>query len=293
MSSDLKQKARASELMSQLKGDSYKENETNLQHLAKRGEQLSREMYENSVETQHMMSGREPWDLESEDTLSDTGSHDTAYLTPEATAVIEKEYVLISGHYALITYRKQLDQVDPYLLLKLREKREREIARWEARNKEKREGKKNKRDRDAKPQISETLAQLTGMKPTPRRSVSSASSKVSKASDGLTDLQERLARARLEDAELRSQVSQKRQSSLSLKSDPMASVSSLPSLSSPPSLSDLSSMTFTTSSSVRSFRARAQQTGFYPINSANSSKRRVAQVDEDVDIWLKVADEES
>lgn len=293
MCGDQKQKGRASELMAQLKGDGYKENETNLRSLVERGEKLGRAMYENSIETQHIMSGRELWDLES-DTSSDTGSDDATQLTLDGTEVIQKEYVLISGHYALITYRKKLDQIDPYLLLKLCKKREKEIAKWEARNKDKgKESTKSKRYRYPKPCMPESL---TGVKPTPHRSISSGSNQAGKLGDGFTDLQERLAKTRLEDAELRSEVSRRRrQSSVSSsKSNAAASASPSPFPSAPPSLSDLSSMTFSTTSSARSFRARAERAGLvFPGNSANSSKKRsIVDTDEDVDIWLKIADEE-
>lgn len=89
-------------------------------------------------------SGKAPWDPNS-DSESDDGRRDTSHFTEDGKHVIQKQYKLINGHYALIAYRLELNEVDPYLLLKLREKRERELARLEVKKK-KREGKRRARN---------------------------------------------------------------------------------------------------------------------------------------------------
>ncbi|KAI1133576.1 hypothetical protein F5Y10DRAFT_283892 [Nemania abortiva] len=68
---------------------------------------------------------------------SDDG-HDKSYLTADGKHVIEKEYKLIDGHWALIPYRKELHEVDPHLLAALQEERERELARQWRRKEKKR-----------------------------------------------------------------------------------------------------------------------------------------------------------
>ncbi|KAI0489913.1 hypothetical protein F4859DRAFT_523727 [Xylaria cf. heliscus] len=162
-----KRKARAAELLSQFR---YKENEAEIQSLTERANKLNLSMRRGIAEAQHMMygasrdvpssplsprpenqdytwggrpssrSGKAPWDPAS-DSESDDGRRDTTDLTADGKHVVEKQYKLINGHWALIAYRRELHEVDPYLLLKLREKREKELAKAR-----KRAGKRRARD---------------------------------------------------------------------------------------------------------------------------------------------------
>ncbi|KAI1183129.1 hypothetical protein F5B17DRAFT_153183 [Nemania serpens] len=79
--------------------------------------------------------GRAPWEDSESD--SDSGRRDTTRLSEDMKHVIEKKYKLIAGHLSLISYRRELDEVDPDLLAKLRAKREKELAK-ERRKEEKR-----------------------------------------------------------------------------------------------------------------------------------------------------------
>ncbi|KAI0447112.1 hypothetical protein F4803DRAFT_546646 [Xylaria telfairii] len=159
---------RTAELISQL---GHGQNESEVQSLTQRANELNLSMQRGIAEARHMMfgpapdssspllspgiehqnrswsarrSGKAPWDPNS-DSESDDGRRDTSRLTEDGKHVIQKQYKLINGHYALIAYRLELNEVDPCLLLKLREKRERELARLEAKKK-KREGKRRARN---------------------------------------------------------------------------------------------------------------------------------------------------
>ncbi|KAH8165267.1 hypothetical protein CIB48_g2968 [Xylaria polymorpha] len=156
--------------MSQL---GHGQNEAEVQSLTQRANELNLSMQRGIAEVRHMMfgpapscssplspgiehqtrswsarlssrSGKAPWDPNS-DSESDDGRRDTSHFTEDGKHVIQKQYKLINGHYALIAYRLELNEVDPYLLLKLREKRERELARLEVKKK-KREGKRRARN---------------------------------------------------------------------------------------------------------------------------------------------------
>ncbi|KAI0399368.1 hypothetical protein F4802DRAFT_603034 [Xylaria palmicola] len=72
------------------------------------------------------------------DADSDSESDDGNYLTEDGKHVIQKEYQLISGSWAQISYRREPHQVDPDLLLKLRMRRAREARARELRKAEKR-----------------------------------------------------------------------------------------------------------------------------------------------------------
>ncbi|KAI8956281.1 hypothetical protein F4801DRAFT_595502 [Xylaria longipes] len=183
-----KRKARTAELMSQLR---HGENEDEVQSLTERANQLNLNMQRNIAETRRMMygaanasstpsspntgnqsftagrswgvrpasrsgirSGKAPWDSGS-DSESDKGRRDTSYLTGDGKHVVQKEYKLINGHFALIAYRKELSEVDPHLLRKLREKREKELAKLEARQR-KREGKRRARNGECNNDIGKT-----------------------------------------------------------------------------------------------------------------------------------------
>ncbi|KAK5634462.1 hypothetical protein RRF57_010175 [Xylaria bambusicola] len=280
---DQKRTARTVELMSQLK---VEEGVTNVKNLVEHGNKISKSMHENLLVTQNMISCKAPGDPNS-DSDSDSGSRDTAHLTPDGTEVIQKEYVLINGHYALITYRKKLKDVDPYLLLKLRQKREKELAKWEEKQK-KGKGKGSEGKQGVKPCISEPLAQLTGMKANSsvRRAVG-GQKRGGELGDGLDylqgKLQEERAKARAspplktvaENASSRGEVGQRRQASKAKSSSYSSSSSS--------------------SSSGKSFKARAAQIGFHPTESTESierqSKGHFVEIDDDPDIWLMIADE--
>ncbi|KAI0509269.1 hypothetical protein F5B22DRAFT_358293 [Xylaria bambusicola] len=252
---DQKLMKRTAELMSQLR---LEEGATNVKNLVDRGNTVSKSMHENLVQTQNMISCKAPWDPNS-DSDSDAGNRDTAHLTPDGTEVIQKEYVLINGHYALITYRKQLKDVDPYLLLKLRQKREKEVAKWEAKQK-KGKGRGFEGEQDSKQCISEPLAQLTGIKANTSARRTAAGESRGNLDEGLSHLQEKLREGRVK----------------ARASSPF----SLPSSS---------------SSSERSFKARAARVGFHPTKSGESIKRqgkdRVVELDDDPDIWLMIADQ--
>ncbi|GAW24755.1 hypothetical protein ANO14919_143470 [Xylariales sp. No.14919] len=149
--SDEKQKARTAELMAQLKGAEYEERDAEVRRLAERGHQLNRSIQRKLAEAQQIiygaapgspisrdseprnrMSGREhrkgPRSPSPGDSESDDGRIDETYLTDDGGAVIEEKYQLINGHWALITSRKKLSEVDPYLLLELQAKHERKLA---------------------------------------------------------------------------------------------------------------------------------------------------------------------
>ncbi|KAI1755564.1 hypothetical protein F4782DRAFT_551767 [Xylaria castorea] len=163
-----KRKARTAELMSQLR---HGENQAEIENLTERGNQLNVSMRHGIAEARHMMfgasdssesplspvvehktctagrswgarpssrSGKAPWDPDS-DSESDDGRRDTSYLTGDGKQVVQKQYKLISGHWALIAYRKELHEVDPYLLAKLRDKRKRELAKVEAKERKREE----------------------------------------------------------------------------------------------------------------------------------------------------------
>ncbi|KAI0457543.1 hypothetical protein F5B21DRAFT_83357 [Xylaria acuta] len=170
-----KRKLRTAELMSQLR---HGENEAEVQSLTERANELNLSMRKGIAEARHMMfgaasgsstpplspsaenrnyiagrswgarpssrSGKAPWDPDS-GSESDEGRRDTSRLTDDGKHVVQKEYKLINGHWALIAYRKEVREVDPHLLLKLREKREKELAKLEAK-KRKRERKRWARD---------------------------------------------------------------------------------------------------------------------------------------------------
>ncbi|KAI1430639.1 hypothetical protein GGR50DRAFT_181288 [Xylaria sp. CBS 124048] len=55
------------------------------------------------------------------------------YLTDDGTHVIQKKYVTINGHEAMITCRRELREIDAALLSKLREVRDKKLAKERAR----------------------------------------------------------------------------------------------------------------------------------------------------------------
>ncbi|KAI1430380.1 hypothetical protein F5Y12DRAFT_20494 [Xylaria sp. FL1777] len=333
-SRDPKRKARAAELMSQLKGSGYEERATKIQSLAERGNELSRSMHLNLAGTQKLMYGsapapsspplsplspiaysrggrgsrsrRAPWEPDS-DSESDDGRRDTAHLTLDGKEVVQKEYKLINGHWALITYRKQLHEVDPYLLLKLREKRERELEKWEAkeeRKKKKGKGREVEIEQNARPRISTPLAQLTGMrapgsatKQTITMSSSQRREKRAEKMKLLRDFKERFHEERLEtetpapspslpvvDAESQEEISRWRQLSKDVPETGKTHVRKGKS-------SKSSSSSSSSSSSPSSFKARAAQNGFHPTAQRNSS--HLIDNQEDLDIWQRIADEDN
>ncbi len=311
-----KTELRTAELMSQLKGEGYEERASKVQNLAERGRELNRSMQQNLAGARKTTSRKAPWDQDSD---SDDGRSDTAYLTPDGREVVQKEYKLINGHWGLITYRKQLHEVDPYLLLKLREKREKEVAKLEA--KDKRKGKKV--ERDGIPRISTPLAQLTGMKaprPTTQRTDAAGSSGQQRekraGNSGVSrELKERVRKEQRgetsapptsHDAEFEREASRWRHVSKG-KSPVSPSPSS-------------SSSSSSSSASPYSFKARAKQSGFcqpqehdsghdadsditdprVPVRrtkkKTTSTRSGESQCENDgeeyLDIWQKIADED-
>ncbi|KAI1738799.1 hypothetical protein F4680DRAFT_449599 [Xylaria scruposa] len=154
-----KQKARTAELLSQLRVGA---NDTEVESLTERANELNLRMQRGLAEARHMMYGtasdsssspsslstkssnrsrKAPWDPDS----GSESDEDASYLTEDGKHVVQKQYKLINGHWAMITYRKELHEVDPYLLAKLRDKRKRELAKLEAKQ-SKRGGKRPTRN---------------------------------------------------------------------------------------------------------------------------------------------------
>ncbi|KAI0870793.1 hypothetical protein GGS24DRAFT_474022 [Hypoxylon argillaceum] len=126
-----KRDARRAELMSRfMSPESTKE----VQKLTERSHELIKRRFVEDT-------NERPTYLDSESD-SDDGRRDTTYLTPDGNHVIEKQYQLINGDSTLITYRRELSEVDPALLILLRQKRERELAK-EKRKEEKRKARQS------------------------------------------------------------------------------------------------------------------------------------------------------
>jgi hypothetical protein len=92
--------------------------------------------------------GRAPWDPDS-DSDSDDGRRDTTRLTEDGQHVISKQYKLIDGHWALTTTRLELHEVDPFLLIKLRDKRDKALAKYEEKKRRKEEKKKRMKNQES------------------------------------------------------------------------------------------------------------------------------------------------
>jgi hypothetical protein len=151
--------------MAQLMGPQHEENAAEVQSMTARAAELQVSMHDNvrsareflygssntpSEETEKEKKKKRPvvagqaWGAVGPDSDSDSddGRRDTTYLTEDGQHVIQKQYKLVSGHYALIPYRWELHEVDPILLMKLREKRDKALAKRAAK-----ERKKDKRRR--------------------------------------------------------------------------------------------------------------------------------------------------
>ncbi|KAJ8131332.1 hypothetical protein O1611_g2296 [Lasiodiplodia mahajangana] len=144
-----KHKTRREELLAQL---GHQDNTREVQHMLDQSRNLDLNMRRGISEAQQILYGprdaggytdkhswcgspgvtgrtaKAPWELDSDED-SDDGQRDTSYLTLDGKHVIQKQYKLINGHWALISYRKELHEVDHFLLLQLQEKRERELAK--------------------------------------------------------------------------------------------------------------------------------------------------------------------
>ncbi|KAI1308164.1 hypothetical protein F5Y03DRAFT_113028 [Xylaria venustula] len=276
---DPKQKARAAELMTQLKGAGYEERANKVHDLAERGNELSLSMQENIAEAQNLMYGsgprsssspetqkkhrKTPWEPNS-DSESDDGRSDTAHLTPDGTEVIEKEYKLINGHFALITSRKQLHEVDPYLLAQLRQKRKRELAKSKG---------KGKGDQSGMPEISAALDQLTV-----------TSSSTQQRTRGGEKSKSHSSQKTAVDAKYQQEVSRWRQASIAGTREQHLRDEESPASPLPPSSSAPSSL------SPLSFKARAEKCGFSPHGPQGSGN--VAENQDERDIWQRIADED-
>ncbi|KAI1822803.1 hypothetical protein F4861DRAFT_372180 [Xylaria intraflava] len=68
--------------------------------------------------------GRTPWDGDMAESDDDQG-----YLTDNGIHVIQKKYVSVNGHDAVISYRLHIREADPLLVRSLREKREKRLAK--------------------------------------------------------------------------------------------------------------------------------------------------------------------
>ncbi|KAI0109712.1 hypothetical protein GGR51DRAFT_569936 [Nemania sp. FL0031] len=134
------QSSRYAELLAQLRPQ---DNTRGVQTLIDRSRDCDIKMRRGLIETRQLLYGRNsddenynaakrskqaPWELDSDED-SDDGRRDKSYLTPDGKQVVQRQYKLINGHWAFITYRKELHEVDPALLLKLQEEREKELAK--------------------------------------------------------------------------------------------------------------------------------------------------------------------
>ncbi|KAI0971514.1 hypothetical protein F4678DRAFT_433186 [Xylaria arbuscula] len=305
---DPKKKARAAELRTQLKGAGYEERANKVHDLAERGNELSLSMQQNLAATQNLMFGsgsrsssspshpisspeqqkkhrKTPWEHDS-DSESDDGRSDTVRLTLDGTEVIEKEYKLINGHFALITSRKQLHEVDPYLLAQLRQKRERELAKRKAKE-EKKKG-KGKGKQSGMPEISMALDLLTTMSSDlqRRRGGEEKSREFVSSKDGVREDRGKASASqssqkRADYAKYEQEISRWRQVSVD-KSQIQEAKSPASSLPSSPSASS--------AASPMSFRVRAEQCGFSPHGPQDNGG--AAQNQDELDIWQKIADED-
>ncbi|KAI8633385.1 hypothetical protein F5Y19DRAFT_490552 [Xylariaceae sp. FL1651] len=160
-----KHEDRAAELMTQLMGSRHAEGAVKVTKLTERMKELNLSAHRGVAEAKYLMHGapsspqadaysghswngknrnsRAPWDPDS-DSESDDGRRDTSHLTEDGKHVIQKQYKLINGHWALITFRRELDEVEPLLLIKLQEKREKALAMSEAKKKKREERKRAK-----------------------------------------------------------------------------------------------------------------------------------------------------
>ncbi|KAJ2977496.1 hypothetical protein NUW58_g7793 [Xylaria curta] len=129
-----KRAARTAELITQF---GHKENEAEVQKLTDRAGELNLSMRRGIRDARNIISGNISGNTRSS---SDPSSDDSMYITADGKHVIEKQYTLIGGHWAHVTYRRELDEVDPLILLKLQEKRENQLAK-ERKRKEKKKAK--------------------------------------------------------------------------------------------------------------------------------------------------------
>ncbi|KAI3331563.1 hypothetical protein HD806DRAFT_163969 [Xylariaceae sp. AK1471] len=145
-----KRKARAAELMSQLMGPQHEEDAADVQNMTARAAEIQLSMHQNIKNARDFMYGGsdqkpvavgQSWGAVGPDSDSDSddGRSDTSYLTDDGRHVIQKQYKLINGHWALIAYRRELHEVDPVLLVKLREKRDKALAKRETKERKKEE----------------------------------------------------------------------------------------------------------------------------------------------------------
>ncbi|KAI0426124.1 hypothetical protein F5Y09DRAFT_351611 [Xylaria sp. FL1042] len=284
-----KQKIRAAELLSQLKGDDYEERDIKVRNFAERGKELTLNSSRNQDLGRGQRTRKAPWETNS-DSESGDDKPDKACLSRDGKEVIQKEYKFINGHWALLTYRRQLNEVDPGLLVKLRENREKQQAKRKARQEER---KAKGIEREQLPLISTPPAQLTGMgspRPTTPRTPRKERGRKSEHFEN----HRQPSKHAMTDAE-QQEVSQWRQISKTetKETHPQEGEPSLSLPSSPSSLSHISSSS-TASPSPKSFKARAKAIGFRPIERFDSQAdidiwERIADGEEDIDIWQKIA----
>ncbi|GAP92542.2 hypothetical protein SAMD00023353_8800160 [Rosellinia necatrix] len=171
-----RRRARAAELMAHL---GVGDGDGEVRRLAAQGEGLNAAMRRGVAEAQRAgtstsssgSGGRRPWDPDSSE---DDGRRDTTRLSDDGRHVVQKEYKLVGGHWALIAYRRELCEIEPEVLAALRAQREREVAREEARARAKEE-RRRKREAAALRPSTPLTARWAGGEGARGRSVDDAS----------------------------------------------------------------------------------------------------------------------
>ncbi|KAI1275265.1 hypothetical protein F5Y07DRAFT_179806 [Xylaria sp. FL0933] len=286
--SDSKQKVRAAELMAQLKGDKYEERSAEVRHLAERGNELNMNLYKSLSPPRRHRTRKPSWIPNSDSECEDTRL-ENAYLTPDGKEVVEKQYKLMNGHWAALTYRKQLHEVDPRLLAALRQRREKEQVRWMAKQEKRKKAKGGiGEQQDGMPRASTPLAQMGAPRSTYRKHAEKDSRERSRG-----HRQDRVplpSNRVVHDAACQREVARWRQvsSAETEKTVPWEEKTpSPPPPSTPPQILSSSPTSFL---SPDSFRMRAERSGFHPTGKSASS--RVVDNEDHLDIWEQIADEE-
>ncbi|KAI0811614.1 hypothetical protein GGR55DRAFT_640908 [Xylaria sp. FL0064] len=296
--SDSKQKVRAAELMAQLKGDRYEERSAEVRHLAERGNELNMNLYKTLSPTRRHKTRKASW-VPNSDSESEDSRLDNAYLTPDGKEVVEQQYKLMNGHWASLTYRKQLHEVDPGLLAALRQKREKEQAKWKAKQEKKKAKGSKGEQQDGMPRISTPLAQLTDMgapRSTHRthreKGVGKSTYSGNSRERSRGEQQDRVplpSNHAVYDAECQREVNRWRQVSSTETKKALPWEEKTPS--SPPSTPpEILSSSPTSFLSPDSFRMRAERSGFHP--SGEYDTRHTVDNEDHLDIWEQIADEE-
>ncbi|KAI1351516.1 hypothetical protein F5Y01DRAFT_325324 [Xylaria sp. FL0043] len=286
--SDSKQKVRAAELMAQLKGDRYEERSAEVRHLAERGNELNLNLYKTLSPARHHRTRKASWVPNSDSECEDTRL-ENAYLTPDGKEVVEKQYKLMNGHWASLTYRKQLHEVDPGLLAALRQRREKERGRWIARQEKKKKAKGSIGElQDGMFRTSTPLAQMGAPRSTHRKHAEKDSGERSRGhrQDGVPLPSKHV----VHDAACQREVTRWRQVSSAETEKAFLWEEQTPSPPPPSTPPPILSASPTSFLSPDSFRMRAERSGFHPTGKSDSS--RVVDKEDHLDIWEQLADEE-